>query len=59
MRHVLLTLSVGIVMALLGGCRAEEKPMPPPNPSGQPQAQPPSEGATSTPASEATPGDRH
>jgi hypothetical protein len=48
MRRILTACVVGLALTIaVGGCRpAEEKPLPPPNPNGQPQAEQP---AVSTP----------
>ena len=52
MRRTIATLLVGIGLTLVVGCRVEDKPMPPPNPNTQPQADQSAEPAPANPALE-------
>jgi hypothetical protein len=55
MRRILVTslIVVGLVVAV--GCRAEDKPLPPPNPNSQPQATQPANPEPAAPMPESAP----
>lgn len=56
MRRILIASVIGMGLAITCGCHpAEEKPMPPPIPNGQPQTEQPAESTSGNPTPESEP----